>query len=277
MVDDILVVDCHNHANYCYHGYSQMIEDMDRNNIAKTWILTCEIPMGDWEHQSANSVCIFTEKAQMPFENAVRYKEKCPERFVLGYSPDPRDPFALDKLDAAVHTYGVKVCGEWKHRVMFDNPDAVEIYKYCGEKGIPVLVHLDYPVYKEKVFPRKHYWYGGGIGPFERALEQCPETVFIGHAPGFWRHFYSDDKVPELMRKYLNLYCDISAGSGYDALSRDLEFTKTFIAEFSDRILHGRDNFTSIHQSLIRNMDISEEAKRKILGENAMNLLCKNK
>lgn len=268
-----MIVDDHNHANYCYHGYSQMIDDMDRNGIDITWVLTCEIPLSDWEHQSANSVCTFTDTAQMPLENAVRYKEKCPERFVLGYSPDPRDPFALDKLDAAVHTHGVQVCGEWKHRVMMDNPDALEIFRYCGEHKLPVLVHLDYPVYKDHVYPRKHYWYGGGIGPFERAMEKCPDTVFIGHAPGFWRHFSADGKVPELMRRYPNLYCDISAGSGRDALACDVEFTKAFIAEFEDRIMHGRDNFTSVHQEFINSLDISYVAKKKIMGENALKLV----
>lgn len=268
-----MIVDVHNHANYCNHGYSQMLEDMDKNGIDITWVLTCEIPLSDWENESANSVSMFTPNAQMPLENAVRYKEKCPERFVLGYSPDPRDPYSLDRLDATVHTFGVQVCGEWKHRVMMDNPDALEIFKYCGEHKIPVLIHLDYPVYKENSSPRKHYWFGGGIGPFERTLEKCPDTVFIGHAPGFWRHFTVDGKIPELMRKYPNLYCDISGGSGRDALSRNIDFTKEFISEFEDRIMHGRDAFTSIHKELIQGLDISESAKRKIMGENALKLV----
>ena len=273
MIDDILVIDSHNHAHYHGNSLQTTLENMDRYNIDKAWIMPCEIPLNEWCPDNAHEVTGFTDKAKITFENALYYKEHRPERFILGFCPDPRDPYAIDRLDAAVHTYGVQVCGEWKHRVMMDNPDAIDIFKYCGEYNLPVLVHLDYPVYKDNVYPRKHYWYGGGIGPFERALEQCPETVFIGHAPGFWRHFYSNDKVPELMRKYPNLYCDISAGSGYDAFTRDIEFTKSFISEFEDRIMHGRDGFTSKHQELIREMDIFDMAKEKILGGNAERLL----
>ena len=36
------------------------------------------------------------------------------------------------------------------------------------------------------------YWYGGGIEALERVLALCPETNFIGHAPGFWAHISGD-------------------------------------------------------------------------------------
>ena len=267
-----MIIDDHNHANYCGHGVDAMIEDMDRNNIDVTWILSCEVPLNDWEHKSANSVFGFTNTAQMPFENAVRYKDKYPDRFVLGYCPNPADPFAIDKLDAAVNTYGVQVCGEWKFRMMLDNWDNIDLFRYCGEKKLPVVLHIDYPV-KTEGNQREYFWFGGGIEPLERCLELCPDTVMLGHAPGFWRHFTPEGKVVELMRKYPNLYCDASAGSCYDAFNRNIEFTKSFICEFEDRILHGRDNFTSIHQAFFRCLDISETAKNKILGENAVRLL----
>ena len=90
---------------------------------------------------------------------------------------------------------------------------------------------------------------------------------------GFWRHFTADGMVPELMRRYPNLYCDISGGSGRDAFSRNIEFTKAFISEFEDRILHGRDAFTTIHRDLIQGLDISKSAKDKIMGENALKLV----
>ena len=53
-----MIVDVHNHANYCNHGYGQMLEDMDKNGIDITWVLTCEIPLSDWENESANSVSL---------------------------------------------------------------------------------------------------------------------------------------------------------------------------------------------------------------------------
>ena len=77
-----------------------------------------------------------------------------------------------------------------------------------------------------------------------RVLQACPETIFLGHAPGFWIHISNDEhclkedyppenakvaepgRIPALLRKYPNLYCDISAGSGCRALSRDPDHAK---------------------------------------------------
>ncbi len=43
------------------------------------------------------------------------------------------------------------------------------------------------------------------------------------------------------MRKYPNLYGDISAGSGCNALTRDPEYAVKFMTEFQDRLLFGLD------------------------------------
>ena len=67
--------------------------------------------------------------------------------------------------------------------MMYDNPDAVRMYRVCGENGLPVLMHFDYEL-GGRPWP---YWYGGGIEALE-GIALCPETNFIGHAPGFWAH-----------------------------------------------------------------------------------------
>ena len=80
-------------------------------------------------------------------------------------------------------------------------------------------------------------WCGGTVDNLERAMQACPGTQFVGHAPGFWREISGDaarrtetyplgpvapgGRVPELLEKYANLYADISAGSGLRALRRD--------------------------------------------------------
>ena len=43
------------------------------------------------------------------------------------------------------------------------------------------------------------------------------------------------------MRDYPNLHGDISAGSGYNALTRDPEFGVAFVNEFHDRLFFGTD------------------------------------
>jgi predicted TIM-barrel fold metal-dependent hydrolase len=43
------------------------------------------------------------------------------------------------------------------------------------------------------------------------------------------------------MRKYPGLYGDLSAGSGFNALTRDLNHAYEFIDEFQDRLMLGLD------------------------------------
>jgi len=124
----------------------------------------------------------------------------------------------------------------------------------------------------------------------EAALKACPHTVFIGHAPGFWREISGDadterasypkgkpvkpgGRLLQLLDKYDNLYCDISAGSGYTALTRDRDFTRRFLIDYQDRILFGRDEFSRRHLDLLLSLELPERVLRKILGENARRLV----
>ena len=48
-------------------------------------------------------------------------------------------------------------------------------------------------------------------------------------------------RFPEMLRKHRNLWGDISAGSGNNALVRDPEFGWRFMEEFQDQLLFGTD------------------------------------
>lgn len=80
-------------------------------------------------------------------------------------------------------------------------------------------------------------------------------------------------KVVDMLRKNKNLYCDISAQSGYNALSRDLGFARTFLEEFQDRVLYARDYFDNGHQQLLYSLNLSKEVLEKILYLNAQKLI----
>jgi predicted TIM-barrel fold metal-dependent hydrolase len=222
------------------------------------------------------------------FARCVRYVEQAPDQFVLGYAPDPRRPDAIDLLQAAIDTYGVRVYGELKLRMMYDDLDALRMYRFCGEKGLPVTVHIDYEFDTGRKYPRPNYWYGGGFAPFERAVRACPGTIFLGHAPGFWSHISGDDKFDKegypqgpvlpggrllaVLRECPNLYCDLSAGSGHNALSRDPAFGKEFLLEFQDRCLYARDYFDNVHQEFLNGLGLPQDVLDKIYFKNALKL-----
>ena len=92
-----------------------------------------------------------------------------------------------------------------------------------------------------------------------------------------------EGRLVELLRKYDNLYCDVSAGSGMNAFMRDPDFTERFIVEFSDRILYGCDicqnfnrhqyDFNNFLTQMRRDGRISEENYYKFVRGNAIRLL----
>ena len=284
-----MIIDIHNHADY--HGYSaeKIVKNMDENGIDVTCLLSWEAPKNEFSPATKSAFSPFSDMP-VPFLRCAEYKSYAPERFLLGFCPDPRDPEAIDRLRAVVELYDISICGELKLRMMYDNPDAIRLYKVCAEYGLPVLMHLDYCIDSEKNrYPWPNYWYGGGIDALERVLALCPETNFIGHAPGFWSHISKDDqfdkysypkgkvipggRIEELLNKYPNLYCDISAGSGYNALSRDLDFTRGFIERYQDRILYARDYFDNVHMTLIDSLGLSDSVRGKLYEHNARKIL----
>jgi len=285
-----MIIDAHNHPDWHGHDLPKFLANMAKYDIDKTWILTWEAPQDEWD-PSYNSCGVKPEGAigPMPFSRCLAYMEKAPDKFILGYAPDPRRPEAIDQLQAAIDIYGVRVYGELKLRMMYDNPDALRMFRFCGEKGLPVIVHIDYEFDTGKTYPRLNWWYGGGIEPFERAVQKCPDTIFLGHAPGFWAHISGDDrfdketypkgkvtsggKIIEMLRNYKNLYCDISAGSGLGSLKRDPAFAKDFLLEFQDRILYARDYFDNEHQKFLNSLGLSEDILTKIYSGNAVKLV----
>ena len=286
-----MIIDVHNHPDWGGYTMKKIIENMDKNHIDKTWILSWECPADEYDpsYLPGTPDPDFAD-GPISFRRCAEYVQNAPERFIAGYAPDPRRPNAIERLKRMMGLYGVKVYGELKLRMMYDDWDAVRLYRFCGENGLPVVVHIDYEIPWEKgYYPRPNWWYGGGIEAFERAVAACPETFFIGHAPGFWAHISNDDKyltiaypegkvapggkLPDMLRRYKNLYCDISANSGLNAFKRDPAFAAEFIDEFQDRILYGRDSMENNHQEFINGMALPASVTDKIYYKNAIKLI----
>lgn len=143
--------------------------------------------------------------------------------------------------------------GEITANMALDDSRVINLFRQCGEFGMPVLFHCTgpgpgvYGLFDEAGAPR-----------LEHLLREVPDTAIIGHAPGFWAELdggvtaeskftyptgpvHGGGRLPHLLRTYPNLYADISAGSGYNAISRDKLFGARFLQDFQDRILFGTD------------------------------------
>lgn len=97
-----------------------------------------------------------------------------------------------------------------------------------------------------------------GLVQLEATLRELPRLKILGHGPPFWAEIArprtppnlerypthpveEEGAVPGLLRRHENLYGDLSAFSGYNALARDREYAVRFLNEFQDRLLFGTD------------------------------------
>lgn len=143
--------------------------------------------------------------------------------------------------------------GEVSANIYFDDPRTINLFEQCGQWNLPVTIESCGP-------GEGHYGFIDEVGSphLERLLQRAPGTIIIGHGPGFWADIdaklTNEDKssypkgavveegsVARLLRSYPNLYADISAGSGYNALTRDEAYGVRFLNEFQDRLMFGTD------------------------------------
>lgn len=289
------IVDSHQHAFWYGKDDHALARDMDAHGIEYAWLLTWEI--APWEdeptfHRLLNPLNLRADgtHAGIPLRDLLRAREHYPKRFVVGYCPHPLLGDAPALLRAAVAIHEIKVCGEWKFRVPFDDPRCLEVFRVAGELHLPVVLHLDVPYLSDKKGKPAYEptWYGGTVASLERAMRACPDTVFIGHAPGFWREISGDadtsgDRYPraevkpggrldDLFDRYPNLRADLSA-SGLLALDRDPAHAKRFLIRHQDRLLFGRDFPDQNLHRFLQTLDLPCEVAEKIYYQNAEKLV----
>lgn len=290
-----MLIDSHQHVYY--HGLSPagVVGEMDRFGITRAWILTWYLPPAEdvpATHVYFNPANFRPDgtHAGSTLNDVIRACDQYPSRFVAGYCPCPHEGSAAALFEAAYQGHGVRVCGEWSYRMLLDDPRSLELFRKAGELGCPVVLHLDVPFLPDGKGGQTYqtYWYGGGIGPLERALQACPHTVFIGHAPGFWRYLSGDEQhepavyprgpvkpggqLLRLLDTYPNLWADLSAGSGLGALQRDLDHARQFLLRYADRLLFGRDDHGQKLQLFLDALDLPDPVRTKICAENALRL-----
>ena len=283
------IVDAHNHPNWCGKTAAGIVTDMDEKGIAQTWLLACEAPAEEMDVVPRYYEKMDPRSVGLPLDRVTECLQAYPDRFIGGWAPDPRRRHARARLKAAIDLHGIRVYGELKLRMRYDEPDAIALYRFCGESGMPVLFHLEAPAYRLKelcgdihAWPE---WYGGDIAVVENLCRACPETVFIAHGPGWWREFSTGDgdraavypdgpvqpggHVTRILRACPKLHADLSGTSGLNALARDPGHAFAFIGEFQDRLLFGRDGFGSDLIEFLNTLALDDETMDKILCRNA--------
>ena len=169
----------------------------------------------------------------------------------------------------------------------------MNFFEHVEASGLPLTFH---------VAPQAGSYYGFidevGLPRLEKVLRAFDKLKFLGHSQPFWAEIGTNvvqngqrvpypkgpvtpGRVVELMRAYPNLLGDLSAGSGYGAISRDPEFGHRFMEEFQDRLYWGTDvanvpqelPIVDYFGKLKADGLISEAAYEKITWKNANRLL----
>lgn len=173
-----------------------------------------------------------------------------PGRLTWFASTDPSKPEALDQLRKAVET-GAIGFGEMKNHVAADSPEMRRVYDLAAELRVPVLIH-----FQEVEHFAGEGDFNTGYRQLDKLLKAHRKTTFIGHADFFWANISADEpsklaypatkvKRGGLTDRWLsdheNLFGDLSANSGYNALTRDPEFTRGFLDRHRRKLMFGCD------------------------------------
>jgi predicted TIM-barrel fold metal-dependent hydrolase len=178
---------------------------------------------------------------------------------------------------------GAVVIAEQKFGVECDAPAMQRIYALAQAHRVPVLMHWQFEMYNY------------GFERFYKMLEKYPRVTFLGHAQTWWANVdkqHRDQSVlypkgpvtpggltDRYLSAYPNMFGDLSAGSGLNALTRDEAFTKDFLVRHQDKLVFGSDCSDpdgsgpncqgSQTIATIRRLAANRTIERKLLYENA--------
>ena len=197
--------------------------------------------------------------------------------------------------------HGAKGISELISNISLDDGRLLNLFKHCEKCGMSVTLHFGKESHDYGVVDGLH------LPKLEKVLKMFPDLKIIGHSVRFWSELDADvtedtrdsypsgkvekeGKVGYLMRKYKNLYCDLSSLSGYRAMTRDKEYAYKFMEEISDRIFYATDihdpeninpdnpayemlKLSEFLDEACENGKISYDTYEKICRKNALKLL----
>jgi len=204
-------------------------------------------------------------------DQAKQETEKRPKHFARSVTGDPAQPGAAQVFQDALRKGAVSI-GELKFHLALDSPEMRRVYDIAAEMRAPVMIHIqNFPHFAGEL-P-----YNTGYPHFDKILRAYPKTNFIGHADLFWAHISADVptdrgyptgpiKPGGLTDRWLsdfpNLYADMSANSGNNALSRDPDFSREFIVRHRSKLIFGSDCSCSDGQGAGVSQANNPEARR---------------
>jgi predicted TIM-barrel fold metal-dependent hydrolase len=277
------IIDIHQHVGYSGRSDAALVAHQ-RAMGATTTIL---LPAG----RPANTVSTHFGKANglqaqaHGNEACSRFAAAHRQAFRFGANEVPDIKGATREIERYLKR-GAVVVAEQKFGIECDAPGMQAIYQLAQAHDVPVLMHWQFEMYNY------------GFERFHAMLKKYPRVTFLGHAQTWWANVdkeHRDQSVlypkgpvtpggltDRYLSDYPNMYGDLSAGSGLNALTRDEGFTRDFLTRHQDKLVFGSD--CSDHEgagptcqgaqtiAVIRRLATSRQIERKLLYENARRL-----
>ncbi|MCG3161383.1 MAG: hypothetical protein JMDDDDMK_02552 [Acidobacteria bacterium] len=266
------VIDIHQHTHYSGRSDEDLIAHQRKMGITKTVLLPAGSKYG-------------LEADAWGNDTVVALARKYPKEFYFFANELPDIAETRQVIEKYLKLGAIGI-GEQKFEVESDSKHIELIATIAREYNVPVLLHF------------QHGKYNRGFDRFHKILEKFPKVNFIGHAQTWWGNIdrnheqtvmYPKTKVTlggitdRLLADYPNMFGDLSAGSGLNAMLRDEDHAREFIKRHQDKLLYGSDCNDRVGEgekcsgsqqlATIRRLSPSGEVTRKILSGNARRVL----
>lgn len=218
-------------------------------------------------------------------DTALAMARQYPKEYLFGANEVTDLPSARAEIVKYLEL-GAVIIGEQKFGVECDSKESQLLYGLAAEYKVPILLHFQFGAYNH------------GFERFHKMLEKFPKTNFIGHAQTWWANIdknHTDQKVlypkgkvtpggmtDRYLTDYPNMFADMSAGSGLNALTRDEEHARGFLDRHQDKILYGSDCNDAVGSgekcqgsqtiAALRKLSPNKSIERKILYGNSKKL-----
>jgi predicted TIM-barrel fold metal-dependent hydrolase len=274
------IIDIHQHLNYSGRPDDVLIAHQRAMGVTTTILLPAgrSVKTASTHNGTANML----QAQALGNEACLAFARKHSNQYAAGANEVPDLKGAGQEIERYLKL-GAVVIGEQKFGVECDSPEMQRIYQLAEAHDVPVLMHWQFKMFNH------------GLERFARMLEKFPKVRFIGHAQTWWANIdrnHHDQTVlypkgpvtaggitDRYLAQYRNMFGDLSAASGQNALTRDEEFTRDFLTRHQDKLLFGSD--CSDHDAggpkcigsqtiaVIRRLAATKHIERKLLYENA--------
>ncbi|MEX2260444.1 MAG: amidohydrolase family protein [Bryobacteraceae bacterium] len=266
------IIDIHQHTNYSGRKDDAMVAHQRTMGISRTVLLPAGRRYGLAAQAYGN-------------DSVAAISRRYPKEFTFFANELPDIAETREVLEKYLKMGAIGI-GEQKFPVESDSPHIELVAKIAQEYDVPVLLHF------------QHKAYNFGLERFHKILAKYPKVNFIGHAQTWWGNIDKSHEQPvmypktrvtpggisdRLLADYPNMYGDLSAGSGLNALLRDEEHARAFLKRHQDKLLYGSDCSDSDGKgekcsgsnqiAAVKRLAPDAEALKKIFSGNARRIM----